>query len=182
MDSQQNQGADIRGKVKDDESLLKKIQLIVPGFRGYRQKEDVRIADELLRSEIGKIIDSAISNVTEARQNAINFNKFATLNFLSNSISLLQTMRGDIVHGEQGYSGYTAPIKVSDDVLNKIYEYDYDFVSKCKQIRDLSGSLENIGSMSDNDILKDLENVNTLINDAKQVWNTRIETVEGIKE
>ena len=40
---------DIRGTVEDNRGLLKKIQIIVPGFSGYREKEDLRAADELLR-------------------------------------------------------------------------------------------------------------------------------------
>ena len=43
---------DLRTKVEDDRGLIKKIQLCIPGFRGYRQKEDLRLADSLLRQQI----------------------------------------------------------------------------------------------------------------------------------
>ena len=46
---------DIRNDVEDNRSILKKIQLLVPGFSGYRQKEDIRIADQLLRSQVSGI-------------------------------------------------------------------------------------------------------------------------------
>ena len=43
---------DLREKVEADRGLLKKIQVHVPGFAGYRRKEDIRAADSLLRLQI----------------------------------------------------------------------------------------------------------------------------------
>lgn len=182
MENHQNNEPDIRQTVDGDRSVLKKIQLIIPGFRGYRQKEDIRAADEILRGEIGKIMTGALASLNSSRQNAINFNKFGSLNFIGNAISSVETLQGDIVHGQQGYSGLVASVKVTDDVLNKLYEYDYEYVSKCKQIADLCSGVENSGTVSDNDLLNALNNIMTLVNDARKVWTTRMETVEGIKE
>ena len=41
MDTQ-NGNKDIRVAVDKNQSILKKIQLVIPGFRGYREKEDIR--------------------------------------------------------------------------------------------------------------------------------------------
>jgi len=46
--------ADIRQRVKEDQGILKKIQMFVPGFRGYRQREDLRDADRMLRDQLAK--------------------------------------------------------------------------------------------------------------------------------
>ena len=43
---------DLRSKVEDDRGLLKKIELLIPGFRGYREREDLRAADSLLRQQL----------------------------------------------------------------------------------------------------------------------------------
>ena len=39
--------ADIRQRVQEEQGVLKKIQMFVPGFRGYRQREDLRDADRM---------------------------------------------------------------------------------------------------------------------------------------
>ncbi len=181
MDSKDS-GSDIRVAVDKNQSILKKIQLIVPGFRGYREKEDIRVADELLRSQIGVVLGRAVNSLTDARQNAINFNKFGALAFIGSAISLLQTFQGDIVHGQQGYSGFAPAIQINTAILDRIYEYDLEFVSKCKEIADTCSALENISSMQDQEILASLNNVSDLVKDARNAWNQRMETVEGIKE
>ncbi len=181
MDNQSDPN-DIRVAVDKNKSLLKKIQLVIPGFSGYREKEDVRVADELLRSQIGIVLNRAINSLTNARQNAINFNKFGALAFLGNAISTVETLQGDIVHGQQGYSGIAPAIKVTTTTLDRLYEYDYAFVSKCKEIVDMCSGLENISTMQDGDILTNLNRITETVNDARSTWTQRMETVEGIKE
>lgn len=181
MDTQ-NGNKDIRVAVDKNQSILKKIQLVIPGFRGYREKEDIRTADELLRSQIGGVLGRAVSSLTTARQNAINFNKFGSLNFIGNTISVVETFQGDIVHGQQGYSGFAPAIQVNTTVLDRLYEYDFEFVSKCKEIADTCSQLENVSWMQDPDILASLNRISDMIKDAKRAWSQRIETVEGIKE
>ena len=43
---------DLRTEVDKSRGLLKRIQLLVPGYSGYRKLEDLRAADELLRGQI----------------------------------------------------------------------------------------------------------------------------------
>ena len=43
---------DIRQRVAQDQGALKRLQMLVPGFRGYRQGEDIRDADAILRLQI----------------------------------------------------------------------------------------------------------------------------------
>ncbi|OWP54309.1 MAG: hypothetical protein B2I18_03240 [Cuniculiplasma sp. C_DKE] len=181
MDTQDG-GKDIRVAVDKNQSILKKIQLVVPGFRGYREKEDIRVADELLRSQIGGVLGRAVSSLTTARQNAINFNKFGSLAFIGNTISLVETFQGDIVHGQQGYSGFAPAIQINTVVLDRLYEYDFEFVSKCKEIADTCSQLENVSGMNDPDILASLNRISDMIKDARNAWNQRMDTVEGIKE
>lgn len=55
---------DLRSKVEDDRGMLTKIQLGIPGFRGYRQKEDLRIADSRLA---GKTCQTQLLNLLQIR-------------------------------------------------------------------------------------------------------------------
>ena len=59
---------DIRQRVDEDRGVLKKLQLLVPGFRGYRQGEDLREADSVLRLQVADKVHSTISLLTQRRQ------------------------------------------------------------------------------------------------------------------
>jgi len=46
--------SDIRDQVVDDRGTIKKLQLIFPGYHGYRVNEDLRDADIYLKDELYK--------------------------------------------------------------------------------------------------------------------------------
>ena len=43
---------DIRNRVDQDRGFLKRLQLLIPGFHGYRVNEDAREADSFLRLQV----------------------------------------------------------------------------------------------------------------------------------
>ena len=59
---------DIRQRVSEDQGVLKKIQMFIPGFRGYRQKEDLRDADRMLRDQLVKKLSLQRKQVEGARR------------------------------------------------------------------------------------------------------------------
>jgi len=47
---------------------LKKLQLPIPGFRGYRTKEEIRVSDEMLRNQAADRLDRAKGNLEQVRK------------------------------------------------------------------------------------------------------------------
>lgn len=70
---------DIRQQVEDNRGALKKLQLIIPGLRGYREKEDLRVSDELLRNEMADKLDHAKSNLDALRKQLVGASDFTNL-------------------------------------------------------------------------------------------------------
>jgi len=58
---------DLRERVEEDRGLLKRIQLHIPGFAGYRRKEDLRTADNLLRIQIANKLKDFRGQLEAAR-------------------------------------------------------------------------------------------------------------------
>ena len=62
---------DIRGEVDESRGLLKKIQLVIPGFKGYRQLDDLRVADALLRKQVSSLLQVSESKLQDARSSTV---------------------------------------------------------------------------------------------------------------
>src|SRR3989442_15408353 len=58
---------DIRDRVEQDRGLLKKIQLVIPGYAGYRRREDIRAAVNLLRIQLANQLKGVRSNLEDIR-------------------------------------------------------------------------------------------------------------------
>lgn len=171
--------SDIRQTVEDNRGSLKKLQLIIPGLRGYRQREDVRVSDELLRNQMADRLDHVKNNLEALRKQFAASNDFTNLTAVGSLIWQLQTVSGLVRHAQQGYSGWVAPIAIQEDKLNKLYDYDYAFVSAVLQLDSDTGALV-YDPANPNTIQASVSQFTKTVSEIKQKWSVRMEAIEGI--
>jgi hypothetical protein len=160
---------------------MKKLQLLIPGLRGYRTKEDIRVSDELLRNQVADRLDKVKGNLEQLRKQMASSGDLTNLTVVGSLISQVQTLSGEVRHAAQGYAGWVASITINEDKLNKLYEYDYSFVSGVFQL-DESTAAENLSydSTAPNSIQASLGQLSKTVADVRQKWSIRMETIEGI--
>jgi len=116
---------DIRDRVEDDRGLLKKIQLIVPGFRGYRIREDLRDSDRILRAEIAKRLAQQRAQLEDVRRSLVRENPMSkALEDIGGVVNAMKRVEGEILHAEVGYSGISADVRFKQDEIYQLYDYD----------------------------------------------------------
>lgn len=170
----QSGNPDIRGGVQDSRGLLKKIQLHIPIFKGYRKLEDIRVADELLRKQLSDILEKALQSLQNEKSSEVNAGHFEKLTAIASEMSRIQEFQGDLLHAEQGSTGISPAIRLDEGKLNNLYEYDLKFLDVSAKIRELS----NLSASADKD--KTLQELSSAVQDARNTWNSRIEAVEKI--
>jgi len=172
---------DIRQQVDANRGAMKKLELLIPGLRGYRTKEDIRVSDELLRNQVADRLDKVRNNLQELRKQLAAANDLTTLTNLGSLMAQVQTLSGEVRHAAQGYAGWVAPIQVNEDKLNKLYDYDYSFVTAVFQLDSATapGTL-NYDSAAPNAIQSTIGGLGRTVADIKQKWSQRVEAMEGI--
>jgi hypothetical protein len=172
---------DIRGQVEASRGPLKKLQLLIPGLRGYRRLEDIRVSDEMLRNQVADKLDSIRKNLEALRKKMVASNDFTNLGAVGSLISKVQQLSGQVRHAEQGYSGLVAPIAITEDKLNRLYDYDYSFVSTVFQLES-STSPSNLvyDPASPNSVSASLAQIAQALSDISEKWSVRIETIEEV--
>jgi len=172
---------DIRQQVEASRGALKKLQLLIPGLRGYRRLEDIRVSDQMLRNQVADKLDHVKDNLQQLRKQVATANDFTNLTPIGSLISQVQGLSGEVRHAQQGYSGWVAPIAINEGKLNSLYEYDFAFVSAVFQLDDATspGKL-NYDSTAPNSIQTSVSQFSRSVADIKQKWSVRMETIEGI--
>lgn len=168
---------DIRNRVDQDRGLLKKIQLLVPGFRGYRQGEDLREADSVLRLQVADRIHAASLTLQTRRQALTTAGKFDGLVELSQALSDLLRLEGEIRHAEQGYTGISPALRVNLSGQDQLYEYDYGFVLAAQSVVDAVQSLSDPSS----DPAAAIGTVREMVARLEQAFKARIQVIQGVK-
>ena len=118
---------DFRDKVQADRGLLKMIQLAIPGYRGYRKKEDLRIADRLLREELANRFSIVITSLEGARKNIIKKNELKLIEDAGELVTRAGTSKERLLHAEQGYTGVSPDYRIQEPQLNQMYDWTLDF-------------------------------------------------------
>ena len=172
---------DIRQQVDANRGVAKKLELLIPGLRGYRSKEDLRVSDELLRNQMADKLDHVKDNLQQLRKQMAAGNDLTNLTSVGSLIAEVQTLSGEVRHAAQGYSGWVAPIQMDEGKLSKLYDYDYSFVSAVFGLDQATspGALT-YDSAAPNSVQPLLSGFSRSVTDIRQKWSLRVEAIQGI--
>jgi hypothetical protein len=172
---------DIRKKVEESRGPQKKLELLVPGLRGYRKLEDLRVSDNLLRNQVADKLNQAKGNLEGVRKQMAAAGDYTSITLIGSLISQIQQLSGEVRHAEQGYSGFVATISINEDRLNRLYDYDYDFVSSAVQLLAVTSPSSLVYDVSaPTSIQIGLAKVGSAVVDFKQKWTVRMEAIKDI--
>jgi len=115
---------DIRQKVAADSNIIKKLQRVIPGFKGYRAKEDLRESDKLLRSFLADELEGVRTLLQEAMDALSENADLENTGKVQGAIDNLDYAIEKTAHAEAGYAAYDAAITVKEGALTKLYDYD----------------------------------------------------------
>jgi len=167
---------DIRDRVEDDRGLIKKIQLIIPGYRGYRQREDIRIADSMLRNQVAdQLKNSVILPLENVRAEASKEMELGLMDDIAATLSKAQMMEQKVRHAEQGYSGISAGVRILQDELNRIYEYDLALLENIAALaNEAAGAQSAAEAGSFEEVKKMMKTMKTHLVEVQQIYEKRI--------
>ena len=170
---------DLREKIVENRGTWKKLQLKIPGLKEYRSLEDIRAADQLLRKQVSDNLNESKDKIEDLRKAATAKNDFSSLTLIGSTISQIQQISGVVQHSQQGSAGISPNIRIDEGVLNKLYEYDFNFVSTAEQIFSTCSSsvLDYNSGKSVQDITS---KIGLMLDDLEHSWKQRIESVESI--
>ena len=172
--------ADIRQRVEEDRGILKKIQNFVPGFRGYRRREDLRDADRMLRAQLAQKLGLQRRGLEEVRSMLVQNHGSKELDALGGVIFQIKKIEGLVSHAETGYSGFVADIEVKEDELDRLYEYDAGMIDHVIAMTTSIESLKNsVMAADDATIHKELMNIKARITDFEDQFKRRLKVVTG---
>jgi hypothetical protein len=128
---------DYLGKVQGERGLLEKIMGYVPGYRGYKEKELRRESDRLVRTDAVNRLKTAKTTFRRrfadpsvvGKLSSDGPAKFDALTYRLDRV----TQRID--RAVAGYAGMFDAIKVKENKLDSVIQYDLSLIEKADAIR-----------------------------------------------
>lgn len=172
--------SDILSSVKEKRTLLERILSVFPGYRGYKEKELLRETDKLIR-------DVVYRNMKEVSDRIRNLYRDALSSLgLSQEVRMLErlSMRADafserIRHATYGYAPFMNIVKVDEEALLKLMDFDAGLADQIKELRERVKSAEDDLS-SGKLTLDDVRRIESAIGALEEVFNRRDEVLSGL--
>jgi hypothetical protein len=143
---------------------LEKLQLLVPGYRGYKAKDLIRQDDFLVRQATIMKLETAINNLANSESQIVRSQPFSPLlRNIEETISEIRTLIGILNSTQGGGADIYARYKIHTEQLDEIYKNDLQMVSIADQILTLSNFPDQISQIRT--LLANLKTV--LLNRAK---------------
>jgi|YelNatPaOPRAMG01_1025707.scaffolds.fasta_scaffold113188_2 hypothetical protein len=123
-------------KVKQSAELLEKLELAIPGYRGYKEKELRREADRLIREHLLKMLEPAYRDFKSSMLNAAG--DTALMQTYNQVQALFDRVIAKLRTASYGYSGFFDAVKIREAELDKLLEYDWNLVSTVERLAKLA--------------------------------------------
>jgi len=115
---------DLYDKITEGQDPLTKLISKIPGFSGYIEKSNRRNADKLLREQIANQYTELWKRVGNLQQDFSNAGELQHLDELETAATKLQTFIDKVSNAAYGYAGFFDAIKIKEEELAKIYQFD----------------------------------------------------------
>lgn len=172
---------DLRSKVGEDRGLLKKIELFIPGFKGYRKQEDIRIADSLLRQQLADRMNE-INNIFEnCREELSRAMEITLISDMGNIIKYSRQIENRIRHAEHGYTGISADFRIKESELNTLYEWDLSLIQTIDSISNMAEELLSSILISDGTAIQNMRKIRNTLNEFNSILDKRIIKIAGLE-
>ena len=170
--------SDIFDKVTGQMDFVKKLASYIPGFGGYIERQNRRAADKLLRESVADRFEELWKRTSNIQTDMVNEGMIALMDDMEQAAIQLRTFADKIRTATYGYAGFFDAVKIKEEELTQLYQYDLAFFDVAEQI---GRALDNIeASMGDEDGLKAA--IRNLISQTREAVNTfdrRYEMING---
>jgi predicted nucleic acid-binding Zn-ribbon protein len=154
------------------------LELAIPGFRGYRKREDLRIADSLLRKQLADDLGDVKGKIELCRKDLAAKMEMDLLNNVGALMNNITSTENRVRHAEQGYSGVSADYNIREDELDTMYEWDLHLISDIQKLSDAVSVLQSTIKSGDTGAIgKRIEDVEEDIREFNSLFDRRIETI-----
>jgi hypothetical protein len=128
----------ILDKARAAQNLLERIGNAVPGFKGYRERELRRDADRLQREFLSARLDDAKKGLNAIASAATRGGSLDAINDVETAKKRIDRVANRIRYAERGYSGFFDAVKVDENMLARVYQFDMGLIDDVDGIRTAS--------------------------------------------
>ncbi len=169
---------DLFGKIEEGRNMLEKLASKIPGYSGYREREDRRQADRLLRETIARSYEEQWGRISQLQRDLIQEGGIEHVDRLEAAAIKLRTFIDQVKTASYGYSGLFDAVKVNEKELAALYAYDNALL---EHLTSVTSAVDNVeASLADEvGLPAALRHLTTLAQECNNLFDKRVHVLTG---
>lgn len=170
--------SDFFDAVAEDRDPIKKLLSRIPGFKGYIERSDRRQSDKLLRETIANEYETQYQRISGLQRALISQGGLAYIDDLENASIKLRQFIDRVRTASYGYAGLFDAIKIKEEELSAIYQYDAALLEK---VNSVSAAIDNVdASIGTDGLPASIRNLISVSQECVDIFNKRSEAFKGL--
>lgn len=165
----------IKGERGSLESFLGK----VPGYKGYKEKEMRREADSLVRGALVRDFSDQLNRLTPIQNTLIDNGAIDLTGQVGAVKSAIQTLIDRIRNAPQGYSGFFDAVRVKEDELDKLEQFDQQLVGEIAKVGAAIDALDK-AVQANADVKPAIASASSTVQEVVALFNKRTSVITGV--
>lgn len=141
-------------RVNKDQGLLTKIASVFPGYHGYKKKELIRGADDIIRHNTFRILEDASANLRESYRIAVRYSLMDEVKEIESLYFLCDSLAQTILHAPRGYKPIVGATRINEEDLKKLVRFDASLADIIKDIKEKTAEIPVMIARKDRDSLR----------------------------
>ena len=165
---------DFNDLVENSKSGFEELMQKIPGYSGYKEKELRREADTLLREHLAGEFETQWARMNDLKSQMLMGPAMTQLDDLARVSRRLQTLIDKIKGASQGYAGFFDAVKVKEEQLDALYEFDNQMLD---EVADLADGIDAVQAALDaeNNVAPLVRALKTIVGDLLTTFESRSE-------
>jgi hypothetical protein len=169
---------DLYEQIKGDRGSIESFVGKFPGYKGYKEKEMRREADKLLRETLARRVEEQWRRLPDIQKQILSSGQIQWLDDVESATMKLQTFIDRLKTASYGYAGFFDAVRVKEDELDQLYNFDMALDQQVDAIREAADALSS-AAMSKEGIGEAIAQLNGAAAAANEAFNRRKDVITG---
>lgn len=127
---------DVYETAKGEMRLSERLLAALPGFRGYKEKELRRESDRLIRNHLYLKLSKSKTDLREIFKTVTARRMFDAMSTMDKVVAKMDRIVEKVNHASYGYSGFFDIVKIKEENLDRMIEFDNSLMDDVDKIAD----------------------------------------------
>lgn len=170
---------DLLEKAKSQQNKLEQLASKLPVYGGYKEKELRRETDRILREHVADLCKTQWERIADLQRQLLTGGMLIYVDDLQSAETRLRRFMDRVRNASYGYAGLFDAVKVDEEALDRVYEFDSALVDNVESIE---AGLDAVQEAIDNGegVAGAIREVTKVIGIANKTFGERDKILKGI--